>query len=132
MSATTTDSPAPAPPVSPPTRSPSRISSLMGTWTARASLATDIGSISLSTHVVIHFACDPLAGLRCDLGGCDPMDNQICLVEQDAAGLWNDTRCGDMATDPVAGPDVAAYFHFGMAVDAGFPFNVHDRRDTGG
>lgn len=106
-----------------------RISSLLGTWTAQTHLKADIGSYELLAYFVIHFMPNPLRGYGCSLSDCNEDLNQVC---EKTALLHNKPTCQTMLNNSLQWSDVNAFIYFGARVDVGFPFNKHTSQDTGG
>lgn len=104
-----------------------RISSLMGTWTAEVQMK-DSGGNEMHSFVVLHFICDPLKGAnQCELENCDEVDNSICLFEHTGGG----SRCGSMFRDIADWSDALVFMYSG--VDLNVP--SHDQKinlSTGG
>lgn len=83
-----------------------RISSLMGTWTAQTEIKSSVGDYKAVAYFVVHFMPDPMRGHGCELKGCREIDNEICarsinrkdenetcVSMEDTVMEWSDGEC---------------------------------------
>ena len=62
------------------TKNLTRISSLMGTWSAQIKLKSFVGDYQLLAYFVVHLMPNPMRGHGCNLGEeCNEIDNQVCM-----------------------------------------------------
>mmetsp|Transcript_22100 Transcript_22100/g.39831 ORF Transcript_22100/g.39831 Transcript_22100/m.39831 type:complete len:457 (-) Transcript_22100:283-1653(-) len=112
------------------TKNTTRLSSILGTWTATSHLKADIGSYEMLAYFTIHFMADPMRGYGCSLKDCHESTNHVCVTNKNTDHV---PTCVDMAADDslIDWSDVTAFIYFGLKVDAGFPFDVHKHMETG-
>jgi len=104
-----------------------RISSILGTWTVKSHLKSDIGKNELLAYSTLYFMPDAMRGYGCSLENCREDMNNICMFEDSS----QDAVCKNMADSVVDWSDVALFIYFGAAIDVGFPMYKHSDQNTG-